>query len=166
MNSYLQKTLEEIQRATAGMTAEQLTWHPQGKWSSAEILEHLTLTFSGTVKGMRKVLASGSSGAPKRTWKNRLFTLVVADLGYMPPGRQAPQGTVPAGASANPVETIYRSLTEMDGALTDVEDKKGPRARVSHPILGPLTVQQWRKFHLVHTKHHMRQIVKLRQLAS
>ena len=56
MDSCLQASLEEIQRATEGMSADQLAWHPPGKWSSADILEHLTLTFTGTAKGMRRVL--------------------------------------------------------------------------------------------------------------
>jgi hypothetical protein len=33
---------------------------------------------------------------------------------------------------------------------------------LDHPILGPLTVDQWRKFHVVHTEHHVRQISQRR----
>jgi hypothetical protein len=29
---------------------------------------------------------------------------------------------------------------------------------MDHPFLGPLTASQWRKFHLVHGRHHARQI--------
>ena len=29
---------------------------------------------------------------------------------------------------------------------------------VDHPILGAFTVDQWLKFHLVHTRHHEKQI--------
>lgn len=165
MDSCLQKALEEIQRTTSGMSAEQLAWHPQGKWSSAEVLEHLTLTFSGTVKGMHRFLAGDGSGAQKRTLKNRLFAFIVVEIGYLPSGRKAPAMTVPTGATnaANAVLTIISNLTEMDGVLSEVEQKKGARARVTHPIIGPLTIAQWRKFHLVHTKHHMKQIVTLRE---
>jgi len=29
---------------------------------------------------------------------------------------------------------------------------------MDHPVIGALTVDQWLKFHEVHTKHHIRQI--------
>ena len=167
MDSSLQNALDEIQRATQGMTDEQLAWHPEGKWSSAQILEHLTLTFSGTVRGMQRVLASDGLGPQKRTLKQRLAAVVVADLGYFPSGRKAPAMTVPsAGDPHAAVENILRNLTEMDAILYEVEKKKGPNARIPHPVIGPLKVAQWRRFHLIHTKHHMKQIVKLRELAS
>ena len=163
----LQKALDEIESATREMSLEQLAWRPEGKWSSAQILEHLTLTFSGTVKGMQRILAGNGSGARGRSFKNRLFALVVVDLGYFPSGRKAPEMTVPSsGDPATAVETILRNLTEMDAVLTEVESKKGPKARVTHPVIGPLTIAEWRKFHLLHTRHHMKQIVKLKQLGS
>jgi hypothetical protein len=34
---------------------------------------------------------------------------------------------------------------------------------LDHPILGPLTGGQWRKFHLVHGLHHVKQIRRLRE---
>jgi len=164
MDSRLQKTLEEIQRATEGMSVEQLAWHPEGKWSSAEILEHLTLTFSGTVKGMRRVLAGDGAGAPKRTLKNRLSALIVTDIGYFPSGRKAPEMVKPLGSdAATAVQSIVRNLQEMDAVLCEVERIKGRGVRVPHPVIGPLTIAQWRKFHLIHTKHHMKQISRLRR---
>ncbi|HEY3972851.1 MAG TPA: DUF1569 domain-containing protein [Candidatus Sulfotelmatobacter sp.] len=44
-------------------------------------------------------------------------------------------------------------------------EKQQGRSRklLDHPILGPLTGNQWRKFHLVHGLHHVKQIRRLRQ---
>jgi hypothetical protein len=166
MDSYLQQTFDAIEQATAGITADELAWHPEGKWSAAEILEHLTLTYSGTAKGMQRVLSADGNGAQQRTLKNRLFAFVVTGIGYMPTGRKSPAMVVPAGTQADPVGAILRNLKEMDEVLSDVERTKGLRARVVHPVIGPLTVRQWRKFHFVHTRHHMKQVMKLRELAS
>jgi hypothetical protein len=33
---------------------------------------------------------------------------------------------------------------------------------LDHPILGALTVDQWLKFHVVHTEHHAKQISQRR----
>ena len=167
MDSHLQKAMEEIRLATEGMSKEELTWHPEGKWSSAQILEHLSLTFSGTVKGMQRVLASNGMGARKRSLKHRLFAFIVADVGYFPSGRKSPEMAVPSsGDPDTAIENILRNLAEMDAVLSEVEHKKGPNARVTHPVIGPLKIAQLRRFHLLHTKHHMKQIVKLRELAS
>ena len=37
-----------MEKATAGITAEELTRHPEGKWSGCEVLEHLSRAFSST----------------------------------------------------------------------------------------------------------------------
>jgi len=34
---------------------------------------------------------------------------------------------------------------------------------LDHPILGPLNIEQWRKFHAMHGHHHCRQIVERRR---
>ena len=41
MDFYLQRALDAVERETRGMPAEQLAWHREGKWSAAEVLEHL-----------------------------------------------------------------------------------------------------------------------------
>jgi hypothetical protein len=54
----------------------------------------------------------------------------------------------------------------MDRILTECEAKFGKHAKVlDHPILGPFSIAQWRKFHLVHGLHHVKQIRRLRPAA-
>jgi hypothetical protein len=36
---------------------------------------------------------------------------------------------------------------------------------LDHLILGPLTAAQWRKFHWIHGRHHVKQILRLREQA-
>lgn len=164
MDACLERTLREIQRATHAIKQEELAWHPDGKWSAAQVLEHLSLAYAGTTKGMQRAVA-GENLARPRTLKDRISALVVIGLGYMPGGRQAPKGTVPGlGNPQHAVATILENLTAMDEAITRVEETKGRRIRLQHPILGPLTIPQWRKFHWVHTAHHMKQIDRLRAM--
>ena len=165
MHPHLQRTREAIDQATDGMTIEELTWHPEGKWCSAEILEHLALAFGGTAKYLGKVAAEGKSAASKLTLKQRVGIAAVTGAEFIPRGRKAPAGVVPKG-SVPPdqiVATICKNLADMDEAISACEGKLGLKIRIAdHPVLGPLTVKQWRKFHLVHTRHHMKQIVGLR----
>ena len=41
-----------------GMSNEQWAWHPPGKWCAAEVLEHLYLTYTGTIEGFERVMTS------------------------------------------------------------------------------------------------------------
>src|SRR5437867_3265241 len=61
MDFYLQRLQEALTAATRGMTVEDLTRHPEGKWNTAEVLEHLYLTYTGTVKGFRALPESGKT---------------------------------------------------------------------------------------------------------
>lgn len=164
MDSCLERALAKIRRATDGMSAAQLGWHPQEKWSAAQILEHLSLAFSGTARGMERAI-KGEISCPPRTMKESVAVFVVVGFGYMPGGRHAPKGTVPGpGDPQNAVSVILENLTAMDKAIARVEQAKGSKVRLPHPILGPLTLPQWRKFHWVHTAHHMKQIDRLREM--
>ncbi len=165
MDFYLQRVLRAIESATAGMDTEQLAAHPEGKWSSAEILEHLRLAFSATAKGLDRVIQAGKPAGGRPRWRNRLVNFVLLDLEYFPSGRAAPEMTVPRGADPGAVlANIRQDVARMDAALADCERRFGPRLCIAnHPILGPFTVRQWRKFHWVHTRHHMKQIAALRR---
>jgi hypothetical protein len=55
------------------------------------------------------------------------------------------------------------TLSVMDERITRCEQEFGPRAKIgSHSIFGPLTAREWRRFHLVHTRHHARQVQHLK----
>ncbi|HME34116.1 MAG TPA: DUF1569 domain-containing protein [Candidatus Sulfotelmatobacter sp.] len=165
MDSHLQKLQEEIASAVAGLSAEQLSWHPPGKWCAAEILEHLYLTYTGTVKGFERVVEAGKPLATAQSWRQRGRTLVVVGFGYLPSGREAPPVARPRGVPTEKVlAEIGPKIAEMDDIMTRCEQKLGARRKLlDHPILGPLTAGQWRKFHLVHGRHHVKQIRRLRR---
>lgn len=169
MHPDIQTAREAIDKATESMTAEQMIWHPEGKWCTAEILEHLALAFGGTAKFLGKVAADGKSVASKMTMKQRIGIAVVTGGEFIPGGRKAPQGVVPKGMAADQVLTaIRKNLSDMDQAISACESKLGTKIKIAdHPVLGPLTVAQWRKFHKVHTRHHMKQVAALRaQMAN
>jgi hypothetical protein len=167
MHLYLQRTREAIEEATRGMTPEQLAWHLQGKWSAAEILEHLSLAFSSTSKALDRVLSDGRPSAGSPTFYERVVTTLVVDIGYFPSGRQAPEYTRPRGATAETIlPAIGEKLEEMDGKISECERRFGAGRIARHPIIGPFTARQWRRFHWIHTRHHMKQVARLRQMQA
>jgi Protein of unknown function (DUF1569) len=164
MDSCLQRLRESIAAATHGMTVADLTRHPVSKWSTGEVLEHLYLTYTGTIKGLEKCLQAGRPLGGSPTLKQRLIAATVVGVGYMPRGRQAPSRTLPRGMPAERVvPELLAEIAVMDELIAQCEARYGkPVKLMDHPVLGPLTAQQWRKFHWVHGRHHLKQIQKLR----
>ncbi len=164
MNVYLERTQEEIDSAIRGMSREELQQHAEGKWSAAEILEHLCRAFTTTVPHLKKCLERGAPTASQPTLKQLLSSMVVVGFSYFPPGRSAPPYTIPKGMA--PDETLAQirsSLPAMDSVLRECAQRFGGRIKLAdHSILGPLSANEWAKFHWVHTHHHMKQIARIR----
>jgi hypothetical protein len=167
MDAYLQRLQEGIQSATQGMGGEDLLRHPEGKWCAAEILEHLYLTYTGTTKAFERCLQAGQPQVRARVLRDRMRTIVVVGLGHMPKGRQSPKHALPRGMTPEQVtREIGLRISAMDEAIAQCESRFGKQNRLlDHPILGPLTGRQWRKFHWVHGHHHLKQIRDLRHLS-
>ena len=165
MDSGLEKLKQALESAVEGMSSEQLSWHPPDKWCAAEVLEHLYLTYTGTIKGFEKVMTSGTPLTTPASVMHRVRTLVVVGLGHMPTGREAPAASRPRGLPAEKVRNeVGEKIAAMDAIIAQCEARFGRGVRLlDHPILGPLTATQWRKFHLVHGMHHHKQLLRLRE---
>src|SRR5712671_2984593 len=103
MDFRLEKLKENLESAVEGMSSEQLSWHLPGKWCAAEVLEHLYLSYTGTINGFESVITSGKPLATRASMAQRVMTFVVVGLGYMPAGRKTPAVAQPKGL---PVEKV------------------------------------------------------------
>jgi hypothetical protein len=160
--NHLEELRHAVESAIAGLTPAQSSAHPPGKWSASEVLEHLYLTYTGTIKGFERLTQSGKSLATASTLTHRMRRVVVITFGHMPTGREAPPMARPRGLPTEKVLTeIVPKIAEMDALLSRCEQQFGPGPLLDHPILGPLTAAQWKKFHLVHGLHHVKQIRRL-----
>jgi DinB family protein len=169
MDFCLERLQQGILEATNGLTPEKLTERPvAGKWSAGEILEHLYLTYTGTTRGFEKCLAGSKPLAGAPNWKDGVRRLFVLGLKQLPEGRKAPANLAPKGLAPEQVlRDITTKIRDMDAAITQAELKFGKNARVlNHHVLGPLTGQQWRKFHLVHGRMHLKQLDRLKKAMS
>ncbi len=162
MDRHLQRAHDALQQAAGTLTLDQLSARPPGKWTIAEILEHLSKTFYYTTAGAEKTLAAGTPTARPASLRKRARQFIVIDCGYLPTGIEAPKLVVPVGidpATALPEATD--NLRQMDAALDKAAARFGANVKLmNHPIVGALSVRQWRKLHWVHTRHHLRQIRK------
>lgn len=165
MDPHLSMLQREINASLSGFSPDQLALRPPGKWCASEILEHLFLSYTGTTRGMTRVLKADTFPSTAITFKNRVQSFIVIRLGYLPTGREAPSNVRPQGVSPLKVRAeVDAKLAEMDDALSVCAAKFGPHIKLlAHPFLGPLSVNQWRKFHLVHGRHHVKQIHQLQR---
>ncbi len=160
MHEHLQRARSAIEGATAHLTVELIGRAFPGKWSVAEILEHLTLTFTTNADALAKALASGEPRAARPTLLQFLGRVLVIDLGVFPranaPAAVTPRGSIPPERAR---EAIAAALVRVDAALELAAARFGERTPLlRHAYFAGLTVRQWRRFHWRHTRHHMRQV--------
>jgi len=164
VSAHLEKCLAIVLDATKGCGADVSVRRDPSKWSVVEIVEHLTRAYSGTAKGFERCLEKSAPLATSTTLKQKVQQFALINLGYFPEGRQAPKHIIPTGElDLNAViDAVRRDLARLDDAAIKTKHALGSGRMLDHPILGALTVDQWLKFHVVHTEHHAKQISRRR----
>ena len=171
MNSDLERLHRAIAYSLRGLDAEGTQLRPvgrPGRWSIQQVVEHLLLTYSATEMAMDARLEKGipTRGKPSPLQHFVQFTLV--RLGYFPRGRKAPEVVTPT-ETETPLsgEELARAADEhlerLDGLFAEGEKSLGTGRSVRHMVLGPMSMAQWRRFHLIHGEHHVRQILAIRK---
>ena len=165
MNDTLEQLRTAITEAIHGMTPAELARHPDGKWCAAEILDHLNLTYIGTAKNLQRCLTAGQTLASPDRRSKRWPRFFLTGLGLFPSGRKSPERVLPRNLPPSQVTVeVIQNLTHMEEIIRECEARFGNSKPVAdHPVLGPLTTNEWSKFHLVHGRHHAKQILRLRQ---
>jgi hypothetical protein len=137
-------------------------WHaaPPGKWSSAQIVEHLAISLDLSSRTFLQRLAKGPMRRRRRSpvaWAG--YWLLIRG-GRYPGGFRAAQGTAP-GSRPDPAAAAGR-FREGHARFRELEPVLLPARRdnlfVKHPFIGDLTLPEWLRFHALHCAHHARQI--------
>lgn len=164
MSPHLEKVRAQAERLTRGFEPEDWHYSRGEQWSASMILEHLLLTFTGTSKGLLKTLQSSEPFCREATWRERTGRFYVLRLGRIPSGIKAAKNLTPKqGLPGDNLRPFNDALVAMNSLLNDAERRFGKKTRIlEHPMLGPLTAEEWRRFHRVHAEHHFRQIVARR----
>jgi hypothetical protein len=171
-NPTLHQLQHQITASLQNLDATQTQLQPPSrpnKWSIQQIIEHLLLTYSSTETAINTRLAKRTPTRAKPTVADRIVQYAVTRCGYFPTGRKAPPMVIPQ-PTARPLsgEDLTHSAAEylarLDLVLNEAENLFGPGSQcVTHNVLGPLNINQWRRFHLVHGKHHLKQIAAIRK---
>jgi len=172
MDRYLDELRCGLERGLAGLDDGQTQLRPRGdarRWCIQQIAGHMRLTYAATSVAMEVRVARGSPTKGRPSLPQRVGQLWVVGLGQFPSGRKAPEAVTPDPAAAGVngaalLGVVQVEMERMDERIGEAEALFGQQCRcVSHMILGPMNVGQWRRFHLAHGMHHLRQIAAIRR---
>ena len=131
--SSLDDVMPEVERLLAGHACA-------GEWSLGQICHHLAVTIHLTARPASDV----TKGTPDQAALREKFF----SLGRFPPGRSAPPAIAPAPGleDAEEAERLRKAIERFATAA-------GPFP--GHPVLGPLSRDEWNRFHVLHAAHHL-----------
>ena len=161
----------EVTIALAGLDARTTQFAPKaqvGKRNIQEIAEHLQSSVDATIDAVQAQVRKGSALKSRPDAGQRIGRWLVLSAGWLPAVKKAPRAatqsrpaTLKTGDQLS--DRLHLRLVEFDrlGLATRKSIGAGPVAE--HSWLGPLSIRQWSRFHLVHGQHHLRQIARIRQ---
>ena len=171
MHEDLRRLETEVTKALDGLNMIQTQATPLSnpdKWSIQQIVEHLLTTYRGSIPAIQARVEKGSGTRARPTFRQRVGQFLIITLGRFPKGRTAPAAVSPSlppttRDGADLAQRVGAELVRLDEVTARGERIFGDRRAVSHIILGPLSMQQWRRFHLIHGLHHVQQIRAIRR---
>jgi hypothetical protein len=133
---------------------------PAGKWNAAQIVEHLAISLEGSGKGFESRRDKPPMTRRPRTWFEWLASVSILGLRWFPPGREAPAISRPAlQVDRTHAERHFREGIDRFARLApELLRTRSHDLFVRHPVLGDLTLPEWMRFHVVHCRHHAKQI--------
>ena len=152
------------------LTPEALERHPNedhARWNARQIVEHLILTYRLSSKTFTERLKKSRPTHSQPNFKQRIAQIALLRFGYFPNGIKAPEPVVPSSAPTEVIDGLRlaasyaQALQAMDAQLVQCEQHFGKIPFATHQVLGPITPSQWRRFHIVHGRHHLSQLQKL-----
>ncbi len=170
MHAMLHALESELTAALAGLDAQQTQATPSGnpeKWSIQQISDHLLKTYASTIPLLQDRVDKQSATRTKPTPFQRLAQFFVLNLGRFPHGRLSPPSVAPSLATtplsgAELTQSIHDEIAAMAEVATRGQALFGKRRCATHQVLGPLSIRQWCAFHLIHGRHHIKQIRAIR----
>ena len=168
MHAVLERVVSQIASDVRGLDAETTQLHPRGlahKWTAQQVVEHLVLSYRLTSTALETRLNKGRvSRKQTRTELQWALQLMILSFGALPRGVPALDETVPVKGRFSPMDgrqlgdLLGEEAEAMDALLDTCRRRFGIDRVGEHPWLGPLGVDQWRRFHVVHGLHHVAQL--------
>jgi Protein of unknown function (DUF1569) len=176
MHAVLERVVSQISSELRYLDADATQMHPKGleyKWNAQQVIEHLVLGCRLTTESLETRLKKGRlSRKQNGTYLQWSLQMMILSFGSLPQGVPALEETMPtpgrfAAMSGRELsDLLRREIEAMDTALDACRQRFGIGRVGTHPWLGPLRVDQWRRFHAVHGHHHLTQLRSLTEQVS
>ena len=165
MHPVLKTSLEPLVGLMEGLTVEEAQAAPlpgAGRWCAQQVVEHLILTYQMTVETVSRHMKSGLAAKKGRGPLLSLLRTQAIGLGRMPRGvptvhAARPREFTPMDGPALEVR-FWAAAEQMDALLVEARRKFGIQPCGDHWFYGGLRVDEWRRYHAVHGRHHVRQL--------
>ena len=143
-------------------------WHeaPRGRWTLAQILQHLAIGVDAIVQRLEE-RKDRADLVRRATARQQLMRHLLLGVGRIPPGRKTPAATRPDDRPDPKLATAqYRmALARLTTLAETLPPERQARLYAKHPYIGDLNLPEWVRFFYVHNRHHAHQIaVRLRWL--
>jgi hypothetical protein len=170
MHPVLQQVFDLYRPELTGKSAEWCQLHPRQDdrlWNAQEVVEHLVLTCRSSSRVLEKRLERGQPTADHGTPVQWLLQMVMLSFGQMPRGAPAPIFARPDLLHWPPMngsellELFRQEVDKMDSLIDRCRHRFGLQRIATHFVLGPLRADQWRRFHVIHIRHHLDQLRRL-----
>jgi uncharacterized damage-inducible protein DinB len=149
---------EEVLMSVTGLTDVQLNQKPAGKWSIAQVLEHLYMMERSIVYKMTTAMASDEEAPvedkPIHLTPNRANKVV------------APAFVMPSEEFKTLIviqEKLRESRASLEAFVAQANVEKMLKRSFQHPVYGPIHLKQWIEFIGWHEKRHLEQIEEIKQ---
>jgi hypothetical protein len=171
MHLSLQALMNTFRHGMEDLDAEKTQLHPHNdpaQWSVQQVVGHLVMTYRSTGNLLQDRLSKGRPVARKPRLREWLLQRLILTLGHFPKGISAPAEVQPARAEIQPADgaallcVLQSELEKMEGALEECRRQFGAQRIATHFALGPMSVEQWVRFHAVHGMHHRKQVSRVR----
>jgi len=170
MSSALDDLQNELGAMLAGLDENTMQRHPGERreaWNIQQIATHLLYTYDATLSVFEGRLLKGRCTKATPTLQQRLGQIIITRFGYFPGGRKSPDFACPPEKMEpeNGYQAFARITARLQALKTifiEAENAWGQGRCVSHFVLGPMSVDDWQRFHRVHGHHHARQMAAIR----
>jgi hypothetical protein len=166
---HIDRTRARLVAAVEGLSEEQQTFSPApGRWSVAELVEHLSIVEGNVVGLLGKLLGKAEESGAAAAKAADLFADPVSIEEFVERSRvakyEAPERIRPTGLPlADSLARLKESRAALHALRPRVERADGRSLRFPHPAWGPLDLYQWLLFVGAHEDRHLAQIEALKQ---
>jgi uncharacterized damage-inducible protein DinB len=166
---HIDRTRVRLVAAVEHLSDEQQTFSPApGRWSVAELVEHLSIVEGSVVGLLEKLLGKAEESSAAAAAAPGLFADPVSIQEFVERSRaakyEAPERIRPTGLRlSDSLARMKDSRAALHALRPRVERADGRALRFPHPAWGPLDLYQWLLFVGAHEDRHLAQIEALKQ---